>query len=482
MNHTMKNIIAATFLFFGAITPIRAQFQLNAKELKEDFRIFKRSIKDIHPGLYWYADSTEVESRFDEIERQLDGDLELRDFYTLTQKFYANMGCGHSWMSMPYKWRNYLDQKPFQIPFNIYFEQDRAFIQHDLTDQKELTEGAEILTLNGRDIMGIFTELLQYAPTDGFNETRRRSLIAGNFSRYYQTMIATDSILTIRLKINTKEERFTVKGITKELANLRFVERYESKPAKPEKLLTFRSDAESSAYIQIQTFEKDELRGQDEDFRKFLKSAFSEIRKTKTKNLILDLRGNGGGHENLGVLLCQYLIPQEFKYFNRMESVTKNFDYKEYSYNRSLNLLGFLVLKKDKNKQGFYTYNRAKGLRNQSPKKEVFDGELTVLIDGGTFSTSADVAAILHANKRARFVGEEAAGGYYGNNSAIMYGITLPHSRISYYLPIIRYYSAVDYPAFYGRGVLPDVQVSPTYEDVLNERDVVLEKAIELLR
>ncbi|MGB3464056.1 MAG: S41 family peptidase, partial [Cyclobacteriaceae bacterium] len=88
-------------------------------------------------------------------------------------------------------------------------------------------------------------------------------------------------------------------------------------------------------------------------------------------------------------------------------------------------------------------------LKEQKPKKDVFTGQLVVLTNGSTFSTAADVCAILYEQKRALFVGEEVGGGFYGNNSAISLGIKLPNSGISYWIPLVRYTNHVAHQPFY---------------------------------
>jgi len=50
----------------------------------------------------------------------------------------------------------------------------------------------------------------------------------------------------------------------------------------------------------------------------------------------------------------------------------------------------------------------------QQPSQPHFAGRVFALMNGGSFSTSSEFLSMLHFYKRATFVGEEAAGGYYG--------------------------------------------------------------------
>ncbi|MFK7951493.1 MAG: S41 family peptidase [Ekhidna sp.] len=474
----MRKVISAFTLIVTFCSS--AQFPLSSEEMKKDFEIFKNSISEIHPGLYWYADSTEIALRFSKIENAIQEKMELKDFYVLLQEFYANIRCGHSWMSMPWKWRKHIDEGPYRIPINFYLEEDKIFAMRDLTDDQSIGEGAEIVSINGMNSKEILSTLTPYAPTDGYSKPRQTSIIFGNFSRYFQAVYGMDSIFQIELKDDSSTETVTLKGLANAEANKRSTDRYGASK-KEEKMLSYKELEGSVGYIKIQSFDGDNIKEGNQKFKKFLKRSFKSIEDNNLEKLIIDLRGNGGGEDNYGATLASYLLDEPFDYYLRMEAVTRKFNYNEYSRQKGFNMVGKL-LKKDKEKPGTYTYNHSRQVKKQKPMKRGFSGDVVVLIDGGSFSATSEVAAILHTNKRATFIGEETGGGYYGNNSAMMYGIQLPHSKINYYLPVIRYYVAVDHPPFEGRGVIPDIGMPETYQDYITEEDEALIRAIKELQ
>jgi hypothetical protein len=104
-----------------------------------------------------------------------------------------------------------------------------------------------------------------------------------------------------------------------------------------------------------------------------------------------------------------------------------------------------------------------------------------VLIDGGTFSTAADVAAQLRSMGRATFIGEETGGGYEGNTSGLNALIVLPNSRQRLRIMMYDYWNAVKPPATRSRGTMPDRAVLRRVSDVLRGSDPVLEEAIRIL-
>lgn len=456
-----------------------AQFPLSSKDMKEDFIIFKNSISEIHPGLYWYADSTEIEQRFEKIEKAIQPEMELKDFYVYLQEFYAKIRCGHSWMSMPWKWRKHIDEGPYRIPINFYLEEEKIFAMRDLTDDQSIGEGTEVLSVNGIASKKILDTLIPFAPTDGYSKPHQTQIISGNFSRYFQAVYGLDSIFRIELNDTETKKTVTLKGLSNAEANKRSIDRY-GEVKRDKKMLSFKEMEESIGLIKIQSFSKENIKEGGQKFKKFLRQTFKIIEQKNLNKLIIDLRGNGGGEDNYGATLASYLLDEPFDYYKRMEAVTKKFRYNEYSRDKGFNTIGKL-LKKDKNKPGTYTYNFSRQTKEQKPIKNGFRGQLIVLIDGGSFSATSEVAAILHSKDRAKFIGQETGGGYYGNNSAMMYGIQLPNSKINYYLPVIRYYIAVDHPPFEGRGLIPDISIPQTYANYISEKDEVLIRAIEEL-
>ena len=122
------------------------------------------------------------------------------------------------------------------------------------------------------------------------------------------------------------------------------------------------------------------------------------------------------------------------------------------------------------------------GVGEQRPASHPFLGKLVVLIDGGSFSTTSDVAAHLRSRGRATFVGEETAGTYEGNTSGLNALIVLPNSRLRLKIMMYGYWNAVRPPDKPGRGTIPDYVVTRRVADLLKGRDAALERAIALAR
>src|SRR6185369_11476709 len=78
-------------------------------------------------------------------------------------------------------------------------------------------------------------------------------------------------------------------------------------------------------------------------------------------------------------------------------------------------------------------------------------------------------------------VGEETGGGAYGNTAWLIPDVTLPETKIRFRLPLFRLVIDKNYPKN-GKGVQPEVEVTPTVDAVRRGADYKLDKVIEMIR
>jgi C-terminal processing protease CtpA/Prc len=115
------------------------------------------------------------------------------------------------------------------------------------------------------------------------------------------------------------------------------------------------------------------------------------------------------------------------------------------------------------------------------PGKNNYKGKVYFLINGKSFSTTAEFCAIAKSNNRGKFIGEETGGGYYGNTSGARTTITLPNSKIKVNIPLHKYVMAVKKANHPDRGVIPDYIVSPGINEAISDKDVQLNYAMSLI-
>jgi len=227
------------------------------------------------------------------------------------------------------------------------------------------------------------------------------------------------------------------------------------------------------AYINIATFDTKTLKEQGQNYEKFLAQSFEQINANNQQHLIIDLRNNNGGDADIS-LLMRYLSSQKFHY---LTSATVN-------TNKRLSFLPYTNLPKNykitnitKNDDGQFVIKNKQLVNSdgyEPQSQNLFKGKVYMLINGLTNGSAAQLASIAKHNKLATIIGEEA-GSTYAHTNINTCLFTLPHTEIRLYLPLIKATLAVDNQAFPNRGLIPDFELLPTIDNVLEGRDTILE-------
>ncbi|WP_298711927.1 S41 family peptidase, partial [Chitinophaga sp.] len=209
----------------------------------------------------------------------------------------------------------------------------------------------------------------------------------------------------------------------------------------------------------------------------FLPAAFAEIKSKGAKQLIIDIRDNEGGADRLGVQLLSYLAHRPFHYYQKLTVAGVGpYSFEEYAtFPPEMEQLKQFI--KKVGDEYLFTYSEGLGLK-QPVAEHGFRGKVCILQNGRSFSVSGEFAAAAR-NLGIKTVGEESGGGRFGNSSGGFAIVTLPNSKLTLAVPLLGYHM---HPGGTATGGVPaDVTVLPTVHDVLEGRDVVLEKALKVL-
>ena len=169
-----------------------------------------------------------------------------------------------------------------------------------------------------------------------------------------------------------------------------------------------------------------------------LENIFAELAEQNTKNLVLDLRDNSGGHPIFAAQLLSYLTDQEFTYFK------KNPDIAHF--------------------EPLYHPMQANAMH--------YTGDLYVFVNGGCLSTSGHLISLLKQYSKARFIGEQPGSTYTCNDFSKK--IILENSKLELNLPTTRIDTNVNGPA--KEVPFPiDFEINETLMDKLAGKDLYWE-------
>jgi len=471
------------FLFSFSIGQLKSQSNtkfLTLDEIRSDFDLLIRSLKEAHGELYRFNNKDSLDNHFDNYRKKLVTIKSQPEFISLLSEMLAEIHDGHLNLEYDDNTNNSLRQARF-FPFRIVVEgQKMRILFNDTNNDSTLLPGMEIVSINNQTAGNLLQTILTKLPGDGYIETGKLKRLERNFDRYYWLFVDQTSSFIISAK-DISGKLITAK--TEGVISTDRINNRNSNPVNKNILLNAGKLDGPKENITCQTIPGTDivnLRVRSFDNEKFiaqLDSVFQKIAKQKNKTLILDLRGNGGGVDSYGAYLVSYFTDKPFRYFDRIHliSIAPSFATLK---SQTLDDLRDGTIPDPK---GGYlvTPKLHPGVGELVPAKTPFKGKVFVLIDGGTFSTSADVAAILKNITKPVFIGEETGGAYEGNSSGLNALIVLPNSRLKLKINMYGYWNAVP-QLEKGRGVQPNYFIEKKIHDVLNGIDLQLNKAVEL--
>jgi hypothetical protein len=133
------------------------------------------------------------------------------------------------------------------------------------------------------------------------------------------------------------------------------------------------------------------------------------------------------------------------------------------------------------NGDGFYRltkYDDEAGADVIRPSGRPFKGRVWVLIDASNSSATFEFSQMIRNNKLGMLVGQPTGGNQRGITGGAFFFLRLPHSKIEADLPLIGQFPNGDKP---DAGLLPDVTVSPTREQIAKAVDIELETVRRLI-
>ena len=412
---------------------------------KEDFSVFRNALQRIHPSMYRFKDYKIINDLFDSCYSTLNHYTTETRFFSIIKFLLSSVEDGHFYCEPSPAFRRYYDKNVKVFPLELKFIKDNAYI---ICGNKEsLQPGIQILSINNVTINNIRKELFRYIVSDGAIQTKKYWILSNNFWFYYIIVYGQQSVFNILYK--AKDQKINLTTLN---ADLKKNNNCSPNKVIQEKYLRLTYKTKKIALLTIKTFIKDDLSKSKEDFTRFLQLTFKELKNNQINKLIIDLRGNGGGKDDYGSLLYSYLTNKEFNYYRSLEISTQKLTKETHS-----------------------------NLQIQRPSENNFKGTVFFLIDGLSFSTTAEFCAIAKSNNRGKFFGEETGGGYYGNTSGNSIDTLLPNTKITISIPTTKYVMAVKSDKYKDRGIIPDYEIIPTINEFIKNEDVQLNYALKIM-
>lgn len=353
------------------------------------------------------------------------------DFAKLLAKCIAKLKDGHTNVSM-----NYFDIFDLAQPaLTVMPIEGKAIIteignSRDI-EMADIKVGDEIVRIDNKDVREILEEAIYpyiFASTNQWRDDKA-----------FRYLLRGPEKSEIKLHIKNIEGRQQTIILTRDL------EWDKNMTKKDRNDFEYKDLGNGISYVAINTF------GNSEIVKKF-KYHMDKIR--GSKGLIIDVRKNGGGNSGNGDNIVSFLIGKPIP---------------GSPWKTPQHIAAFQAWGRPKNWHVGET-------EDIMPCDDIerFSGPIVALTGTESFSAAEDFLVLLHSSKRATLVGGKT-GGSTGQplQFEFDYGVSgrICTKRNTY----------PDGREFVGVGIIPDVEVHPTQADIAMNRDVVLEKGLEVL-
>lgn len=454
-------------------TTAQSSAKLTREQLLEDFRILRQALEEGHSGIYRYTSKAEMDRVFAGAEKALDRPMDVLELHRVVAPVVGAVKCGHTSLGLPDPVRQELTERTPLLPLQVRVLDRKVYVYRDLFHPDRRLAGKEIRSVNGVPASRIVTTLFAAMSADGDGISLRQIDASGQFGLYLVSLMGLRAPYEVTVADPGTGREETVRFAGMEFPKMREASQAQVREQKKAPLpegpeLSFLDDGRI-AVMRIPEFSG--LRG-------FIEDSFEKIQAKGSKTLILDVRNNYGGEDSLGKQLFSHFVDKPFRYYDDLVLNKMSFGFEKYA-TQSMSPPPSAF---ERGQDGKYHWVSHPNWGINQPSRPTFRGKVFTLINGGSFSTTAEFLSQMHFNKRATFIGEESGGGYYGNSSGYMPTITLPHSGINLHLPLITYYMAVKGYKETSRGVIPGHPVPYTITELIAGQDKEMELALKLAR
>jgi len=423
-------------------------------ELLEDIVFLGSTLEAAHADLYRVVSQPELDAFVQRVEKGIrEGDQEsfsTLDCYYVIQEILAHVCDEHTRVEFP---SHAVGSAQRVLPIEVAVVGDKVLVARDHGDA-EIAKYSEILGINGVSIEKLRRECHRFLspPLPHARDEHFTTAIHSFLTSY----LGMQSPWEIRFRDGPEERTVIMPGLPYEdlIRRRGRTEEYTG--------FSFEVDGRSVAVLEIPSFSHGSFGG----YQRFIDDFFA--RHSKADVLVIDLRRNPGGHGTWGFYLLDFLTDSPYKILER-------FDFKVSDLFRGSGYRSKVGAALATARNGTYIPIADDPMRAPHETDSKFKGEVFLLTSHFTNSAAVVTAAVFKHARLGTVVGQETGGRTEFSSDPVQ--VRLPRSGLTVLVPVAVFGLPGDDP---DRGVIPNVVVENSLEDLREDRDLEMEKVLEL--
>ncbi len=460
---------------------------LSPEDATRDIALLRRALETVHPGLYRYSAKAQIDAAFARLEAATSRPITDLALHGEIARMLAAIHCDHTKAEMSGAMTAFRTANPTHLPLRFQLIEGRMIVVSNDGQTGAPPVGSEILNINGTPVPQLLLKLAPLVSYDGTTDQAIAAkladdsdLMGDDFNENYPSLFGFPEAWQIEWKQVGSQNAST--------ATLRPI-RFAQWTGLAGPGAKYRGEFYNSvswrlngkvARLGIDTFVNYRNPVQA---TAFLSGFFAAMEEAGTEHLILDLRKNGGGSEDVSVALGRYLIDQPFVWSKPVRYKAVRYgDLPQYFETWGDPSARFTPPLTDFEQTPDGWFDRIPKQRDaalndgdttllQQPIGAFgFDGRLTILSGPRNGSGATRTIAQLKDKAGATVIGEASAGSAEGPTSGSIFLMTLPASGIKVRIPEAWNRTAIS-NFVPGKGVAVDQLVVPTLADFEAGRD-----------
>ena len=294
--------------------------KLQPTQLIEDYQYIETMVLQVHPGTYRYNDEASIQKGLEELKAKFQSPLTHGEAYLAMSKLTAQLKCDHTKVGFNNQKKiinSVIHRQKDKLPFTFQWIEERMMVVYDATEQQELKRGTEVLSINQIPVSDIRAAMMPYIAADGATDQNRivKMEVDGYDFRYnafdvfYPLLfpIAEES-LTLEIRSDNAPDNKTIKvaSLTREERSRILAERYHRFPKNRDDMWYFQVLSGKIGILTLNSFGLMGWKGMTLDYRQFLADAFETLKVNQVEHLIIDIRKNTGGNDEIKNELFTY--------------------------------------------------------------------------------------------------------------------------------------------------------------------------------
>ena len=429
---------------------------ISKKDLSRDIDRLVSLLEEAHADPYRMIESKDfyqlVHKTKVMMSEEKNNSLRLMDCYFILQEIVAAIQGEHTYVNFPF---DALSDSELFLPIRIK-SIDGSLYNIENIGPEEIPVYAEILEINEIPTQSVYERCQKYLyfPL----KHSKASLFERMIHFYLVSLFDKHTPWKIRFNDGSQVKSITIKGITGEELSQEF--------SLPQVYKKYTIDIRGSdvPVLDIPNF----FYGRFQDYQKFIDDFFAEH--TEKDYLVIDLRGNPGGNGTWGYYMLDFLTDSPYR-------IIDVFDFKVSGTFRQSNYRNKAKNSLKRATDGSYIPSDEKRIKDPGKSGRKFKGKSFLLTSNTTNSAGVVTAAIFQHSRMGSIIGQETAGRLKFCSDPVTR--RLPHTGLEVNIPVAIYALPGDNP---DRGVIPDIIINYSLDDLINKRDLEMEKVRELIK